>query len=125
MKTNNQTLLIIDDSGSDKSTSIIVEEKDVMSKTKELLEKISQKYKKAELTVYSPVGVVLKTADNEENYAVAYEREKFVIVSHNGTKESAKLYGNWHEALSYVRRLLIEQGKSTQFLLAEYRHANT
>jgi hypothetical protein len=125
MKTNDKTLLILDDTGSDNTTSILVEEKDVVLKTKEFLDKISKKYKKAELNVYSPVGVVLKPADNDEHYAVAYEREKFVIVSHNGSSESAKLYGNWHEALSYVRRLLIEQGKSTQFVLAEYRHTTT
>jgi hypothetical protein len=124
MKTDNKTLLILDNPGKDETTSIIVEENEVVAKTKEFLESISKKYKKAELNVYSPVGVVLKPADSDENYAVAYEREKFVIVSHNGTTESAKLYGNWQEALSYVRRILNQEGKSTQFLLAEYRHDN-
>lgn len=124
MNTKNKTLLILEEPGSDKTTSIIVEEKDVVSKTKEFLEKISKKNKNAEVNVYSPVGVVLKSADSEDNYAVAYEREKFVIVSHKGTTESAKLYGNWHEALAYVQRILNEQSKSTQFLLAEYIHDN-
>lgn len=125
MKTNNKTLLILEEPGSDNSTSILVEEQEVVSKTKEFLEKISKKNKQAELNVYSPIGVVLKSAETDDNYAVAYEREKFVIVSHKGTSESAKLYGNWHEALSYVKRILNEQGKKTRFLLAEYRHTNT
>lgn len=120
MSTSNKTLVILDEPGSEKTTSILVEEKEVVAKTKELLEKISKKYKKATVSVYSPVGVVLKPAEGED-FAVAYEREKYVIVSPNGKKESAKLYGNWHEALSYIRRILNEQGKNTQFLLAEYR----
>jgi hypothetical protein len=122
MNTNNKTLLILNESGSDRTTSIIVEEKEVISKTKEFLEKISKKYKEAELNVYSPVGVVLKSADNEDNYAVAYEREKFVIVSHKGKSESAKLYGNWQEAISGAQRILSGAGKKTRFVLAEYQH---
>lgn len=124
MKTNDKTLLILDEPGSDNTTSILVEEHDVVAKTKEFLAKISKKNKNAELNVYSPVGVVLKPADSDDNYAVAYEREKFVIVSHNGTTESAKLYGNWHEALSYVRRVLNGEGKNTRFLLAEYKSSD-
>lgn len=124
MKTNDKTLLILDEAGSDKTTSVIVSENEVVSKTKEFLEKISKKYKKAELSVYEPVGVVVKAEADEENFAVAYEREKFVIVSHKGKNESAKLYGNWHEAISYVQRLLNEAGKNTRFLLAEYKFAS-
>lgn len=122
MNTKNKTLLILNDSDSDKTTSIIVEEKEVISKTKEFLETISKKYKKAELNIYSPVGVVLKAEDDDENYAVAYEREKFVIVAHKGTTESAKLYGNWHEAIACAQRILSGTGKSTRFLVAEYEH---
>ena len=122
MNTHNKTLVIVEEPGSNKTTSIIVEEKDVLSKTKEFLEKLSKNHKQAEVNVYSPVGVVLKSEKDAENYAVAYEREKFVIVSHKGTRESARLYGNWQDAITHVQRILNGEGGNTRFLLEEYQH---
>ncbi len=122
MNTNNKTLLIVDEPGSNKTTSIIVEEKEVLSKTKEFLEKLAKTHKQAEVNVYSPVGVVLKSETDEENFAVAYEREKFVIVSHKGTSESARLYGNWQDAITCAQRILNGTGKNTRFLLTQYVH---
>ncbi|HSA83454.1 MAG TPA: hypothetical protein VLF20_01030 [Patescibacteria group bacterium] len=107
-----------------KTNSLIVLEHEIVEKTKEFLQKLSQKYKEAKVQVYSPVGVVVKSQDQQNAFAVAYEQDHFVIVAPNGTKESAKLYGNWEEAINNVRKFLKENCTNTahsQFLLTEYR----
>ena len=113
MKTDDKSLLVHIDSGSDKTASVIVDEKEVVEKTKEFLEKIAKEHKKTTVNVYYPLGVVLKATDEKEEqeyaYAVAYEKEKFVIVVPNGTAESAKLYGNWNEALTCAKKILAEK----------------
>jgi|GEM_PF-6691708 len=122
MKKSNKSLLIHQDAKSDITTSIVIDEDDVVQKTKEFLEKIAKSYKSATVNVYHPLGVVLKSED--KNYsAVAYEKEKYVIVAPNGTKTAAKLYGNWNEALAFAQKLLTPKKnheKKTRIVLAQY-----
>jgi hypothetical protein len=129
MKIKNKSLLIHHDSATDETSSIIIDEKDVVEKTKEFLEKIATAYKNAEVNVYHPLGIVLKAADNEQEYAhaVAYEKEKFVIVEPNGTSDAAKLYGDWNEAIACAQRLLTgtrDPNKKIRFILDKYIKEN-
>ena len=118
-----KTLLIHTDTKTDKTTALIVDEQDIVKKTKELLKKLAKKSQEAKIDMYKHIGVVLKSADKQDRYAVAYEREQYVIVAQNGTAETARLYGNWDEAISYVHKFLhgdcTEQEKSS-FLIDEY-----
>ena len=122
MKNSNKSLLIHQDEKSDKVTSIVIDEADVVRKTKEFLKKLAKLHKNATVHVYSPLGVVLKAEDN--NYsAVAYEKEKYVIVEPNGASASAKLYGNWNEALTCAQKLLTPEKnneKKSRIVLAQY-----
>jgi len=115
MKTYKKSLLIHNNTKTNQTTAIIVEEKDVLKKTKEFLSQISK--------AYTPLGIVLSTTDEKDGFTVAYERDKFVIVAPNGTKSSAKLYGNWDEALASAQRILSEHNnsqKKNRFVLAQY-----
>ena len=119
MKTNKKSLLVHNDTKNNQTTAIIVDEKDVLKKTKEFLKNISKQY--------SPLGVILSTTDEKDGFTVAYEKDKFVIVAPNGTTSSAKLYGNWDEALACAQRILNEQGssqKKNRFVLAQYVQNN-
>lgn len=125
MNKQNKSLLVHNNSVTNQTTSIVVDEKDIVQKTKAFLEKIVNSHKEATVDVYSPLGVVLQTDDDDQHrgYAVAYEHEKFVVVAPNGTTETAKAYGNWDEALNFAKRLLIKEcnfEKTTRITLAEY-----
>jgi hypothetical protein len=125
MKTKNKSLLIHHDETTETTASIVVDEKDVVKKTKEFLKRIAKSYKEAEESMYRPLGVILKAADGEQEYAhaVAYERENFVIVEPHAKAEAAKLYGNWNEALTSAHKFLsssCEAGKSFQITLDKY-----
>lgn len=121
MKTQDKTLVIHKDTKSNQTTTIVVDAKDVLKRTKELLKGLKSR-KKAEVSIYEPVGIVLKpTAGNaSESYAVAYEREQLVVVEPNGTHEEAKAYGNWEEAINCATRLLISE-KPTTLILTQYK----
>lgn len=121
MKVQDKTLLIHEDTKTHQTTTHVVDEKDVLTKTKELLKELKA-HKKAEVNIYEPVGVVLKPAegDAQESYAVAYEREQLIVVAPNGTHEEAKAYGNWEEAINCAKRLLTT-GKSTTLILTQYK----
>lgn len=121
MKVQDKTLLIHEDSKTQQTSSFVVHEKDVLSKTQELLKSLKAN-QNAQVSVYEPVGVVLKPAEGNatDSYAVAYEREKFVLVAPNGTHEEAKAYGNWEEAISSVKRLLTTANTST-LILTQYK----
>jgi hypothetical protein len=124
MKTQDKTLLIIEDSTKN-ATAMIVEEHEVLEKAQELLKQLAKTHKKARVNVYYPLGIVLRDADATTNkeYAVAYEKEKFIIVAPNGTHESAQLYGNWQEALNYAKKILncpISAEKKSRFMLSQY-----
>ena len=115
MKTNRKSLLIHNDTKNNKTTAIVVDEKDVLKKTKEFLKNISRQY--------SPLGVVLSTTDENAGFTIAYEKDKFVIVAPNGTTSSAKLYGNWDEALACAQKFLSDKSssqKKNHFVLAQY-----
>lgn len=125
MNKQNKSLLVHSNSVTNQATSIIVDEKDIVQKTKAFLEKIVHSHKQATVDMYFPLGIVLKTADDNQHqvYAVAYEHEKFVVVAPNGTTDVAKAYGNWDEALNFAKKLLIKQcnfEKTTRITLAEY-----
>jgi hypothetical protein len=117
---NNKTLVIHTDKQTDISKAIVVAEKDVIHRTKELLQKLMKKHDKANVEVYTPVRVVLKATDDEKNFAVAYEREKFVIVAPKGTETDARAYGNWEEAINFIKRTL-SCAKTSNLILAQYR----
>lgn len=122
MKMQNKSLFIHKDSQSNNTTSVVVDEENVVTKTKEFLKKIAEAHKQAAVEVYKPLGVVLKAEDKKYS-AVAYEKEKFVIVIPNGTTTLAKLYGNWNEAIVCAKRVLVpkkSQQKKTRIVLAEY-----
>ena len=121
MKTVNKTLLVHTDTKTFSSDVVIVDESKLVSTTKAFLKKLSKKYTEAKIQIYTPLGVVLQSPDKKTNYAVAYEEEKFVIVAPNGTRESAKLYGNWDEALRYTQKLLSQQ-KKTKIILSHYQN---
>lgn len=124
MSTDNKTLLIHTNTKTEETTAVIVPEHEIVHKTKEFLQKLSRKYKEAQIHVYSPVGVVLQSQDEENAFAVAYERDHFVIVAPNGTQESARLYGNWDEAISNVRQFLLKKCANAEqcaFVLTEYK----
>lgn len=115
MKADDKSVLIHNDTKNNQTTAIIVDEKDVLKKAKEFLKQISKKY--------SPLGVILSTSDEKDGFTVAYEKDKFVIVAPNGTQSSAKLYGNWDEALACAQKLLNGQcdtQKKNHFVLAQY-----
>ncbi len=122
MKKLNKSLLIHQDTESDTTTSIVIDEDDVVQKTKEFLEKLAKLHKTATVNIYSPLGVVLKAEDKKYS-AVAYEKEKYVIVEPNGAAALAKLYGNWNEALACAKKLLTSKKnneKKTRIVLAQY-----
>lgn len=110
----NKSLLLHNDTKNNQTTAIIVDEKDVLEKSKQFLKQISKKY--------SPLGVVLSTTDEKDGFTVAYEKDKFVIVAPNGTASSAKLYGNWDEALACAQKILSgrDPQKKNRFVLAQY-----
>ena len=114
MKTQNKSLLLHNDTKSNQTTAIVVDEKDVLKKTKEFLKQISKNY--------SALGVMLSTTDSENGFTVAYEKENFVIVAPNGTIATAKLYGNWDEALNYAQRFLSGKcsEKKSRIVLTQY-----
>ena len=111
MKTDNKSLLLHNDTKNHQTTAIIVDEKEISKKIKEFLKQISK--------AYSPPGIILSTTDEKDGFTVAYEKDKFVIVAPNGTIASAKLYGNWDEALVYAQRLFSGQ-KKNGIVLAQY-----
>lgn len=121
MKIQDKTLVLHEDTKSHQTTSIVVDEKDVHTKVKELLNTLKTN-KKAEVSVYEPVGVMLKPADGDagDSYAVAYEREKLIVVAPNGTHEEAKAYGNWEEAINCAKRLFAS-AKSSSLILTQYK----
>lgn len=107
-----KSLLIHNDTKNNKTTAMVVEEKDILQKTKEFLKKISANHPKA---------IILSPEGETKSYAVAYEEDEFIIVAHKDSKNSAKLYGNWDEALASAKRLLSKNGSlQTRIVLAEY-----
>lgn len=125
MKKTNKTLLVHQDTHNGTIKSIVVNEEDVISKTKELLKEITEYHKTATLNVYTPLGIVMKAEDDQKS-AIAYQDEKFVIVVPDGCATSAKLYGDWDEALVCAQRLFIpkENHKKTRIVLSEYIQNN-
>jgi len=94
--------------------SLKIDHTEFVQKTKEFLKNVAKN---------SPLGITLQTTDNDV-HAVVYEAERFVIVVPGGTKESAKLYGNWNEALLYTQRLLKEKCHAqniTHLVLTQYK----
>ena len=122
MKNANKSLLIHQDEKSNTITSIVIDEDDVVRKTKEFLKKLTKLHKKATVNVYCPLGVVLR-AEDKKHSAIAYEKEKYVIVEPNGAAAGAKLYGNWNEALAFAQKLVTpkkDKEKKTRIVLAQY-----
>ncbi|HZE87179.1 MAG TPA: hypothetical protein VE090_03140 [Methylomirabilota bacterium] len=104
MNTQNQQLLRID-------------AKELVQQTRKFLQGLT--------STSNPVGVVLKTENDNQNYnyVVAYEQDEFIIVMPNGTDETAKLYGNWDEALICIQRAVNGQenaAQKTQIVLTQY-----
>jgi hypothetical protein len=97
-----------------KSSKIIIDEKEILQKTKEFLENAGANTR----------GVKLQLEEESEKResAVAYEKENFIIVLPNGEVSSARLYGNWDEALSFAQRILTkgQEQKNSRIVLAEY-----
>lgn len=108
-------LLVHNDTNNNKTTAVIVEEKNIVQKTKEFLKNIAKNNK--------PNAIILSAEGKDKNFTVAYEKENFIIVSKNGLKKSAMLYGNWDEALTFVSRILTKEvspQKKSRIMLAEY-----
>ena len=125
MKTQDKTLIIVEDSEKNETTTMIVDEHEVHEKAQELLKQLAKTHKKTNVDVFYPLGIVFRSADDQTSsgYAVAYEKERFVIVVPNGTTESAQLYGNWHEAIVYAKRILncqLSSEKKSRILLSQY-----
>ena len=119
MKNQGKSLLVHNDTQNNQTTAIVVEEKDILKKTKEFLKKISKNY--------SPMGIVLSAEGQTKGYAVAYEKENFIIVSKKGNAKSARLYGNWNEALNFARRIIAKRqaaNNNSRIVLAEYPFEN-
>lgn len=100
----------------------IIAKEDFVEKAKEILSKIQQ----------SPsLRVMIQITKKERidaNYALAYERQQFVIVEPNGKKDAAQLYGNWDEALSYAKRLVTQQespAESNNIVVTHYHESLT
>ncbi len=69
---------------------------------------------------------MLSAEGKNQSYAVAYEKDKFIIVSQNGLKNSAKLYGNWEEALACAKKIisLNNSEKGNRVILDVYKEKN-
>lgn len=113
MSKQNKTLLIHNDTKNNQTTAIVVDEKDIFKKAKELLKKISKDY--------STFGLMLSAEDKTKSYAVAYEKDKFIIVFQNGLKNSAKLYGNWEEALANAKKIISPNNSLKRLILDIYK----
>ena len=106
-----KSLSIHNNTQDDKTTAIVIEEKDFLQKAKEFLKRISDN---------SQRGIVLCLEGNNKGCTVAYARDNFVIVAPDGTRQSAKLYGNWDEALVYAQKILSNQDKKSRITLEQY-----
>lgn len=118
MKKQKKSLLIHNDTQNNQVTAIVVEEKDILKKTKEFLKNITN------LNEASPLGIIL-SAEDKKSYTVAYEKENFIILEQNGTQKSAKLYGNWDEAIINAQKILAKQKgsqKKSKIVLAQYKN---
>ena len=76
--------------------NIIVAKEEFVEKTKELLTRVKQTSRSLQIGLQK----------NSQHYALAYEQEQFIIVVPQGNHNSAKLYGNWDEALFSLKRTL-------------------
>ena len=66
---------------------------------------------------------MLSAEGKTKNYAAAYEEDNFIIVTQNGTEKSARLYGNWDEALISAKKILAQKGdlqEKSRIILAKY-----
>lgn len=94
--------------------NLVIEGEELVQKTKEFLQTLA--------CACSSLGIKLKT-ENEKNYAIAYERGKYVVVVPNGKGEAAKLYGNWDEALASAKKVILQiDNTNDKIVLTHYAH---
>lgn len=117
MKDRIKSLLIHNDTANSKVTAVVTDDKSLAQKAQEFFRQIPKKG--------SQQCIVLRAEGNESNYAVACEKENFIIVSKKGSTKSARLYGNWNEALNFAREIIAKHrdaNKNLKFILAEYKN---
>lgn len=90
-----------------KNTLLIIAKEEFVEKTKEFLTTFTQKSRSLRIGL----------SNTNKQYAFAYEREQFIIVVPQGNQSSAKLYGNWDEALFSLKRTLEKEPAAAKVTL--------
>jgi hypothetical protein len=98
---------------------------EVIPQTKLFLKKIEKMYTEANIREQYPVGVMLRSADEDANYgcSLMFEKDGYIIVIPNGETPNAKVYGNWDEALLTSKTILtksMDPNKESRVVISRF-----